>query len=78
MTEFTFKSSRWFCSEGRRSDDITSCSDNGLREADALACTPACTNNDPELTRIIAAWPQLTLKLRSALLAMIDAVGGAS
>ena len=48
-----------------------------MRQSDPPACTPACTEiakTDPDLARIVAAWPKLPEHVRATISTLVESV----
>ena len=60
---------------GHHQTSYANTSDGPITEAQQIAqhYGPETTENDPDLTRVIEAWPSLPAALHAAVLAMIDA-----
>jgi len=64
-------------------DDASPDSENKLGDGSSSACTPACTDArhsvasaaqpDPDVARIVAAWPSLPEPIKRAMLALVGA-----
>jgi hypothetical protein len=64
--------------------------DKGLNQSSGLVCTPVCTESskqlpddphfglqiDPDLARILDAWPALAPAIRRAMLALVESASG--
>ena len=61
---------------------VTTCKDSSLRKSSAAggaesgAVGRQTTPDDPELRRVVAAWPTLLDPIRRAVLALVDTVSG--